>query len=255
MNGSERRKEPILTLSDVVKRFGGVTAADHVCLELYPGEVFGLIGPNGSGKTTLLNLITGIYHTDAGSIRLDGRDISRLASHTRARRGIVRSFQHPRLLGRCDVLTNMRIGLDLAGKRRLPLFQKENSGLDELLAAAGLSDIDLTAGVDKLSYGQQKMLEIVRAMLSRPKVLLLDEPAAGLNSAEMDYIRSLIGIATRQNVAVLLIEHAMDLVMTVCDRITVLNFGHQITTGTPAQVQNHQGVIEAYLGGGKQATC
>ncbi len=243
-------KSPVLTLTDVTKRFGGVTAADHVRLKLYGGEVFGLIGPNGSGKTTLLNLITGIYKADGGQISLDGRDITKAPTHMRAKLGVARSFQHPRLLNRCDIETNILVGLDLAGLRNIPAAKQHRDYMRSLLEAAGLTNVNLKDSTEKLSYGQQKMLEIVRAMLSYPKVLLLDEPAAGLNRAEMDYIRSLIGIAVKQNIAVLLIEHAMDLVMEICDRITVLNFGRQITTGLPQEVQENPDVIMAYLGGG-----
>lgn len=249
MASSSREKKPILQLSDVVKRFGGVTAADHVCFDLYGGEVFGLIGPNGSGKTTLLNLITGIYRADEGAITLEGKNITRLATHTRSRLGVVRSFQHPRLLGRCDIKTNILVGMDLATRRRLARGG-DQARMDALLQAAGLGKVNLGDSTDQLSYGQQKMLEIVRAMLSYPKVLLLDEPAAGLNRAEMNYIRDLIDMAVKENVAVLLIEHAMDLVMDVCDRITVLNFGKQIATDTPDHIQENGDVIEAYLGGG-----
>lgn len=249
MASSSREKKPILQLSDVVKRFGGVTAADHVCFDLYGGEVFGLIGPNGSGKTTLLNLITGIYRADEGAIALEGKNITRLATHTRSRLGVVRSFQHPRLLGRCDIKTNILVGMDLAARRRLARGG-DQARMDALLQAAGLGKVNLGDSTDQLSYGQQKMLEIVRAMLSYPKVLLLDEPAAGLNRAEMNYIRDLIDMAVKENVAVLLIEHAMDLVMDVCDRITVLNFGKQIATDTPDHIQENGDVIEAYLGGG-----
>ena len=250
MTCSSSGKSPVLTLSDVVKRFGGVTAADRVCLDLYGGEVFGLIGPNGSGKTTLLNLITGIYKADGGVISLEGRAITKAPTHLRAKLGVARSFQHPRLLGRCDIETNILVGLDLAGRRRLPQARQHREYMQSLLGAAGLEKVNLKDSTEKLSYGQQKMLEIVRALLSYPKVLLLDEPAAGLNRAEMDYIRALIGIAVKQGIAVLLIEHAMDLVMEICDRITVLNFGRQLTTGLPQQVQENPDVIEAYLGGG-----
>lgn len=250
MTGSSKEKSPVLKLRDVVKRFGGVTAADEVCFELYGGEVFGLIGPNGSGKTTLLNLITGIYKTDSGRIELEGRNITKAPTHTRAKLGVVRSFQHPRLLGRCDIETNILVGLDLAGRRRMPEAKQHQEYMRQLLEAAGLAKVNLKDSTDQLSYGQQKMLEIVRAMLSYPRVLLLDEPAAGLNHAEMDYIRALIGIAVERGIAVLLIEHAMDLVMEICDRITVLNFGRQLTTGVPEEVQENPDVIEAYLGGG-----
>lgn len=249
---STSAKSAVLQLSGVNKKFGGVIAADDICLELYPGEIVGLIGPNGAGKTTLLNLITGIYSPDKGTIILDGTNISRYPTHKRARAGIARSFQHPRLLDRCDIRTNIYMGSDLAKKCR------KNSGdinvqLDELIEIAGLKGIRLEDPIDKLSYGQQKILEIIRAIMCRPIVLLLDEPAAGLNNKEMEYVGALIQYAVKENIAVLLIEHAMDFVMSICDRITVLNFGHQITTGTPKEVQGNEEVIRAYLGGGKYA--
>lgn len=250
MKNGQNEKEPILTLHNVVKRFGGVTAADQVSLELYGGEVFGLIGPNGSGKTTLINLITGIYSADEGDIMLGSKRVTRLSTHARSKLGIIRSFQHPRLLGRCDIETNILVGVDLAVRRRLPQAKAYQERMNLLLETAGLAGVNLKDSTERLSYGQQKMLEIVRAMLSYPQVLLLDEPAAGLNRAEMNYIRALISMATKEGIAVLLIEHAMDLVMEVCNRITVLNFGKQITTGLPSEVQENTAVIEAYLGGG-----
>ena len=253
MKSLETEKRKILQLRNVCKRFGGVTAADDISLELYGGEIFGLIGPNGSGKTTLLNLITGIYSSDSGEIILDGRNITKLPTYKRACLGIARTFQHPRLLGRCDIRKNIQLGSDLSAKRKLPLGKEYQARLARLLKAAGLDAVDLNDSIEKLSYGQQKMLEIVRSILTSPRVLLLDEPAAGLNHAEMEYIVALMGIAVEEGVAVLLIEHAMDLVMSVCDRLTVLNFGHQITTGTPGEVQNNEDVISAYLGGGSNA--
>lgn len=253
MKNLSNEKKLILQLNDVCKRFGGVIAADNITLELYGGETFGLIGPNGAGKTTLLNLITGIYPSSSGTIELNGKDITKLPTHKRARLGIARTFQHPRLLDGCDIRTNIMMGVDLASKRK----KKNEKALEEeiamLLECAGLQDVNLKDSIEKLSYGQQKMLEIVRALLSEPAVLLLDEPAAGLNEKEMEYIVKLIQVAVQKDIAVLLIEHAMDLVMSICDRLTVLNFGYQITTGTPEEVQVNEEVIAAYLGGGNHA--
>lgn len=242
-----------MKLNKVCKRFGGVIAAHDISFELYEGEIFGLIGPNGSGKTTLINLITGIYSVDSGTIFLGGRNIVKAPTHNRARMGIVRTFQHPRLLGRCDIKTNISVGVDLAGKRHISNTDKNKIRMNVLLEAAGLTGIDLTDSIEKLSYGQQKMLEIVRALLSKPKVLLLDEPAAGLNRKEMSYIVNLINIAVKENISVLLIEHAMDLVMSICHRLTVLNFGEQIASGIPAEIQENPAVIKAYLGGSHNA--
>lgn len=247
-----KEKQAVLQLNNVSKNFGGVIAASDICVQLFRGEVFGLIGPNGAGKTTLLNLITGIYMADKGDIYLEEKRITRFPTHRRAKMGIARTFQHPRLLNRCDIRTNIFMGVDLAARRRGRNKDVEQE-LTDLLACAGLSEVNLADQVDQLAYGQQKMLEIVRAILCEPVVLLLDEPAAGLNHKEMDYIVALIEKAVEKNIAVLLIEHAMDLVMSVCDRITVLNFGCQIATGVPEEIQMNQAVIAAYLGGGDSA--
>jgi branched-chain amino acid transport system ATP-binding protein len=252
-NTLNAHRTPVLTLDKVCKRFGGVVAADDISFELYGGEIFGLIGPNGAGKTTLINLITGIYSVDGGTITLGGKNITKASTHNKARLGIVRSFQHPRLLDRCDIKTNIALGTDLANKRRIKDAKKYEERMGRLLEAAGLSGVNLSDSIDKLSYGQQKMIEIVRAMLSSPKVLLLDEPAAGLNHQEMEYIVKLVNIALEENMSVLLIEHAMDLVMSICHRLTVLNFGHQIATGTPEEIQENEAVIKAYLGGSHNA--
>lgn len=253
MKSTSNENKPVLRLNKVCKRFGGVVAADEISLELFGGEILGLIGPNGSGKTTLLNLITGIYDKNSGDIFLEDKNITKAPTHKIAKMGIVRTFQNPRLLDRCDIRTNILLGVDLANKRGIKSTLVLEENLCFLLKSAGLGEIDLNDSVEKLAYGQQKLLEIVRAILCEPRVILLDEPAAGLNYKEMDYIVALIKIATEKNIAVLLIEHAMDLVMSICDRLTVLNFGHQIAIGTPVEIQENTAVIEAYLGGGSHA--
>lgn len=247
-----KERQAVLCLNNISKNFGGVVAASDIHVELFRGEVFGLIGPNGAGKTTLLNLITGIYMADKGEIYLEDERITRFPTHKRAKLGIARTFQHPRLLERCDIRTNIFMGVDLAARRRGKSKDVEQE-LAGLLKCAGLDGVQLSDPVDQLAYGQLKMLEIVRAILCEPVVLLLDEPAAGLNHKEMDYIVALIEKAVEKDIAVLLIEHAMDLVMSVCDRITVLNFGCQIATGEPREIQMNEAVIAAYLGGGARA--
>lgn len=252
-NTGMHEKKPVLSLVNVSKNFGGVVAAKEISFDLYGGEIFGLIGPNGAGKTTLINMITGVNTLDSGTIKLGDRNISRISIHSRAKLGVIRTFQHPRLLGRCDIRTNIFMGRDLANRRRIPQARNDQERLDLLLEAGGLARVRLSDSVEKLSYGQQKLLEVIRSLLCYPDVLLLDEPAAGLNSQEMEYVVNLINIAVEENIGVLLIEHAMDLVMGICDRLTVLNFGHQIATGTPAEIQSNPDVINAYLGGGSDA--
>lgn len=244
-----KQNVPVLRLEDVCKSFGGVVAADHISIELFRGELVGLIGPNGSGKTTLLNIISGIYALDSGHIYLEDRDITNKPTHERAVLGVARTFQHPRLLTRCDIMTNVEVGMDLAIKKKQMTRDQCMERLHVLLKAANLDGIDLSESTEKLAYGQQKILEIVRAILTKPKLLLVDEPAAGLNASEMRYIVDLFKLAVGEGVTLLLIEHSMDLIMSICDRITVLNFGKQLATGLPAEIQRNQNVIDAYLGG------
>lgn len=241
-------EKPVLRLDNICKAFGGVIAADHISLEVWPGEIVGLIGPNGSGKTTLLNMISGIYSVDSGNIYFDDRKITQTPTHYRAKIGIARTFQHPRLLGRCDIATNLQVGQDLA-RRKGERTRGIHFDREELLRAAGLDGIDLSESIEKLSYGQQKLLEIVRALIACPRVMLVDEPAAGLNEKEMEHIVQLIHIGVERGIGVVIIEHSMDLIMSICDRITVLNFGQQIATGVPEEVQSNEAVIKAYLGG------
>lgn len=243
-------KNPKLILSDVCKNFGGVVAASEINLKIYGGEVMGLIGPNGAGKTTLINLITGVYQIDRGKIEFKGKDVTKKKTYQRAIAGIGRTFQHPHLLDRCDIWTNIIMGSDMAARRKHGSVVDLEKELPELLECAGLTGIQLSDPMSKLSYGQQKLLEVVRVLLSQPDIILLDEPAAGLNNRETQYVSELIRYAVKKNIGVLLIEHSMELVMSICDRITVLNFGHQIATGVPEEIQNNEEVIRAYLGGG-----
>ena len=245
----QSKSAPVLRLDQVCKAFGGVKAADNISLEVFKGELVGLIGPNGSGKTTLLNVISGIYAADSGHIYLEGREITHMATHKRSVLGIARTFQHPRLLTRCDIMTNVEVGIDLAVRKKQMDRAACMQRLQLLLKEGHLDGINLSDSTEKLSYGQQKILEIVRAILTQPKLLLIDEPAAGLNANEMQYIVDLFKFATGEGMGLLLIEHSMDLIMSICDKITVLNFGRQIATGLPAEIQSNQEVIKAYLGG------
>ncbi|WP_312459566.1 ATP-binding cassette domain-containing protein, partial [Proteiniclasticum sp.] len=186
-------KKIILQLKGLYKNFGGVVAADDINLEILQGETFGLIGPNGAGKTTLLNLIMGIYDVSKGETILNGENITKFPTHKRAKLGIARTFQHPRLLSRCDIRTNIMMGTDLAKKRGL---EKENSDEEimKLLKYVDMDHVKLEDSIQKLSYGQQNLLEIIRSLLTNPEILLLDEPAAGLNSRELDYVAILIKV-------------------------------------------------------------
>jgi ABC-type branched-subunit amino acid transport system ATPase component len=244
---------PLLEVRNICISFGGLVAADHVSFSLEAGEIRGLIGPNGAGKSTVLNLISGIYMCDSGSVFINGKDATRLPAYTRARMGLARTFQTPRFLGRSGVRDNMLLGTDLAdqmGYRNSFLGKKGYDFSEEIskyLEIANL-EFDWDAEITALPYGQQKRLEIVRALLSHPKIILIDEPAAGLNEKELEYSVRLIRHAADKGVGIVLIEHKMDMIMNVCDKIVVLNFGKVIADGSPGEVSSNQQVIEAYLG-------
>ncbi len=246
--------EAMLKLDGVCKRFGGLVATDHVSFSVPQGEITGLIGPNGAGKSTLMNLISGIYDVDEGHIYFEGKDITKVPAWKRARMGIGRTFQTPRFLYRSNILDNLLLGTDLGdqmnyfssfvGKKGTNLKER----LEELMPVAGF-EIDWESDINAVPYGQRKLLEIVRSMLARPKVMLVDEPAAGLNNREIENAMALLDLAAKKyNIGVLLIEHSMDMIMNSCSNIVVINFGKMICEGGPEKVASDPQVIEAYLG-------
>jgi len=246
--------KPILRLDKVCKRFGGVVTADNVTFSVLPGEVHGLIGPNGAGKTTLMNLISGIYTVDSGSIYFEDKDITNTPSYVRARMGIGRTFQTPRFLQRSSIRDNLLLGTDLANQYGYlkSYFGKKSSTFEKELADL-MKMVDFTFDweddINALSYGQRKQLEIIRSLLAHPKLILVDEPAAGLNNKEIEDVMGIINFAAKEKgIGIMLIEHSMDMIMNICDDIAVLNFGKVIATGSPAEVSSNEEVIEAYLG-------
>lgn len=236
----------LLTATSIVKRFGGVTALAGVDLQLDEGEILGLIGPNGSGKTTLVNCISGVLRIDGGRVSLQDRNITRAPRRRRARAGLARTFQTPRLFGELSVRENVQVGLNAARGRRSEVRRR----LDSLLQRLELSDLSRQV-VSSLPYGHQRRVEIARALVAQPEVLLLDEPAAGLNDFETSDLRGLLlEIRKEQLCAIIVIDHDMNLIMNVSDRVQVLDEGRVIFIGAPADAFKQQAVVEAYLGAG-----
>ncbi|HFU4203405.1 TPA: ABC transporter ATP-binding protein [Streptococcus suis] len=250
----------LLTVEKLTKNFGGLTAVGDVTMELHEGELVGLIGPNGAGKTTLFNLLTGVYEPSEGTITLAGKVLNGQAPSKIAALGLARTFQNIRLFKNMTVLENVLIGLGNHGKAhvfasflRLPAFYKNEESLKEK-AIELLKIFDLDGDADTLAknlpYGQQRRLEIVRALATEPKILFLDEPAAGMNPQETAELTQLIRkIKDEFGITIILIEHDMSLVMEVTERIYVLEYGRLIAHGTPEEIRNNKRVIEAYLGG------
>ena len=249
----------ILDISRLTKLFGGLRAVSDFDMAVPEGRLYGLIGPNGAGKTTVFNMITGLYVPTEGSIIFDGRDLVGLDSHHITQAGVARTFQNIRLFQNLTVLDNVRIAYHthagysmLESVLRLGRFGRQERLLSEqaqdLLAVFGLQDRQLEVAKN-LPYGEQRRLEIARALAAQPRLLLLDEPAAGMNPTESESLMDLIHfVRDRFKLTILLIEHQMRVVMGICEWITVMDFGQVIARGTPREIQNNDRVIEAYLG-------
>jgi branched-chain amino acid transport system ATP-binding protein len=250
----------ILSVRDVGKNFGGLNALDRVDMDLERGSIHGLIGPNGSGKTTMLNVLSGIYAPSAGSILFEGKELASAPPHCIATAGVARTFQNLRLFKDLSVLENVLVGRHphlgyglkaIFLQRHYPAERRARERAHELVRFVGLAHrADVRAG--DLPYGEQRLVEIARATALEPKLLLLDEPLVGMNRTEVDRVVGLFLKIRDNGCTLLLVEHTMRVVMDICERITVLNFGRRIADGTSSEVRANPDVISAYLGEGRE---
>lgn len=249
----------VLELRQVTKRFGGLTAVDGVSFGIRRGQIKGLIGPNGAGKTTVFHLISGLHRLDGGDILVGGSSTKALPSHRIAGHGLARTFQHIELFAHMSVLENVMVGSHsraragmVAAALRLPAMRAQERGMQErarqCLRLVGLDGAPEQADAKSLAFGQQRLLEVARALAADPTILLLDEPAAGLSTAESAHLGELVKRIRDHGITVLLVDHDMELMMGISDEVVVLDHGEKIAEGTPRDVQRNATVIAAYLG-------
>jgi len=250
--------EYVLEIDNVSKFFHGLVAIDDLTIKVKPGQIYGIIGPNGAGKTTLFNCVTGIYTPEKGTIKYKGEDITGMQPHKIAQKGVLRTFQNIRLFKEMSVAENIMAGYHTKSKQKwyhsifhTPFYRKDEDAswkkVEELMEFFNLTHLAMNATGD-LSYGNQRKVEMARALAANPELLILDEPAAGLNENETIELTNIIRKISEMDIGIMMIEHDMEMVMSLTDYITVINFGKEISQGEPSFVQNDPRVIEAYIG-------